>query len=134
VQRRDHDRLGQAKARKVGQRVLLAALAFGFVGRENDRLARRRAAQQLGHVDVGSGQPGRRVDHPDDHVRLAHGFFSLQPDIGQQIAGAGLQSDTAGVDDRELAIAPLGRAVQTIARGARLIVDHRAVLANQAIE
>ena len=88
----------------------------------------------IGDLVVGRGQPGRGVDDPDDDVRLAHGLLGLQADVGQQIAFARVEPDAAGIDDGELAFAPLGGAVQAVARRAGLFVHDGAVLADQTIE
>src|SRR5205823_6400595 len=37
-------------------------------------------------------------------------------------------------DDRELPIAPLGSAIQAVAGSARLLVNHRSMLADQTVE
>ena len=67
-------------------------------------------------------------------ARLAHGLLGLQTNVGQQIAFAGIEADAAGVDDGELAVAPLDGAVQPIAGGAWFFVDDGAVLADETVE
>ena len=132
MKRRDDDRLAEAQAREFGDGVLLSLHVFGLVGGEDDRLSRR--TQLIRDLVVGGRQTCRRIHDPHDHVCFGHSLFGLQPNVGQQIAFARIQADPAGIDDGELPVAPLGRAVQPIAGCAGDLVNHGAVFADQPVE
>src|SRR5262249_39043004 len=122
----------EAQRHELGESIELATLIVSFVRGEDHWFARR--PQVVGDLLIGRGQPGRGVDGPDDDVSLAHSFFGLEAHVGEQVTFARVQADATGVDDGEFAIAPLGRAVQTVAGCPGLFVDYGAVLSDQAVE
>jgi hypothetical protein len=58
----------------------------------------------------------------------------LHPDVGEEVALTGIQADATRVDHGELASTPLGGPVQPISRGARLIMNDGAMLADEPVE
>src|SRR5262249_23118258 len=109
----------------------LASLVVALVDRDEDR--RLRPAEQLGGLLVGRGEPGDRLNHEDDQVRLGDGDTRLVLDARlDRVARIDLQP--AGVDDHEPPPVPFGLAVEAVAGCSRAILHDRRAAADDAVE
>ena len=109
----------------------LAAPRVRLVRDEQDRLAT--AAELIGDVVLDRKDPRLRVDDEHDHVGLGDRGLGLAPDGRLHLAGLRIV-ETARVDERELAPAPIGGRVDTVSGGAGEVLDDRDTLADDAIE
>ena len=95
--------------------------------------------QDVGHVGIGSGEALAAVHHKDNRV----GLVDREPGL---LAGAAvhlglgqirvvlIEEQAGGIGNSELTAIPERLAVEPVAGGARLILDDRAALADQAVE
>ena len=136
VVRRNGDRIAEPELVEL-DRGVAAGQAVGLVRHQNRRLVG--APQHVGDFVVAGVDAAPGVDHEDDDVGLADGDVGLLAgvvgDLGERF---GLDFlivlQTAGVDKRELDPAPIGRAVDAVARRSWLVLDDGAPFADQAIE
>ncbi len=105
-------------------------------------------SQYLGHVLIGGRDSILRIDQEDDDIGLLDGDLSLLPDLAHEIARGGAERlglipllarlvrsgniEPAGIDHDEGLARPFRLAIETIARGAWLILDDGPSLADQA--
>src|SRR5581483_11204128 len=89
--------------------------------------------QEAGEIHVGRGQFGANVDHENNRLRFVQGDLSLAIDLRRNERDV-IGNDAAGVDDAEVASAPLGFAVEAVAGDAGLIADDGAAASNDAVE
>ena len=109
----------------------LALLVVGLVDRDDDRGLG--AAQDVGRLLVGRGQPDDGVHHQHDDVRLRDGQPGLVLDGGlDQVVGVELEA--ARVDQDEAPSVPLGVAVEAIAGRVGAILDDGRAAADDPVE
>ncbi len=130
LDRRDRERRAQAELVEL-RGLRLAAPGVGLVRDEEHGLSA--TAEQVGDVVLDRKDAALRVDDEQDHVGL--------PDRGLRLAAygrlhlAGLRVvESPGVDERELAAAPLGGRVDAVARRAGKVLDDRDAFTDEAIE
>ena len=126
----DGEHLLDAEAVKiVDQRRLL--FAVDFVDCEEKRPVG--LAQQADQFEVGAGEFGASVDHHDDGGGFVERDARLTVDFGRdQVFLFG--QNAAGVDDAQMAAAPLGVAVEAVAGDAGFVADNGAARAHDAVE
>ena len=91
------------------------------------RISRRASSRS------GGGQFGAAIHHHDDGVGFLQRDFRLAEDFRRdEIFVFG--KDAAGVDDAQVASAPLRLAVEAVARDAGFVADNGAPRSDQAVE
>jgi hypothetical protein len=106
-------------------------VAVDLVGSEEKRLSG--ANQEAREFAVGTCDFGASVDDNDDGSGLVECDARLAEDFrGNEFLVFG--DDPARIDDAELVSAPLGVAVEAVARDARLVADYGAARSSEAIE
>ena len=134
------DRVEVSEPERIELRGLrLAPPGVGLVRREHHRLTA--AAEAVGDVVLDGDDPGLRVDDEEHDVGLvdrglrlaAHGVLEI---LGGFSGGPRPPriDEAAGVDERELAAAPLRRRVEAVARRSGLVLDDRDAVADEAVE
>ena len=109
----------------------LAAPRVRLVRDEDDRLAA--ATEQVGHVVLDRQDAAQRVDDEEDHIGLCDRGLGLATHRRLDLPGLWIIK-AAGVDERELAPAPVRGRVDAIAGRARDVFDDRDALADESIE
>jgi hypothetical protein len=102
-----------------------------LVGHQQPGLAA--GAQHVGDATVARVQPGARVDHEQQEIRLGDGLLHLPPDLDVHRVLRVLH-DAAGIDEPEVAPRPVGSREVPVARGARFVGDDRGVATDDAVE
>src|SRR6266540_1339671 len=126
------DRIGIAEAELVELRGLrLTAPGVRLVRNKDDRLAA--PAKLIRDVVLDGEDAGLRVDDEEDHVGFSDRGLGLTP-YGRFHLTCSRIVEAAGVDQRELAPAPLSGRVDAVACGAGKILDDRDALADDAVE
>ena len=74
-----------------------------------------------------------RVNDPDERDRICDCELGLAKNVRGYDRRL-VRHDSARVNEREAAGGPLGLAVDSVARDARLVADNRAALADEAVE
>jgi hypothetical protein len=136
VIRRDGDRIAQPQLVEFVDR-LAARGAICLVCHQDSGLVS--AAQEIRHFLIPRIQAAAGIDHEDDDVSLADGHMGLvaggHGDLGSRLGfHLTVVLQPSGVDKGELDAAPIGRAVDPVASGARLVLHDGPALADQAIE
>ena len=108
-----------------------AAHRIALIDAGNDRFAA--FFEHHGNVVVVGGNAGANVAHEQDHVGGVNGDLRLQFHLRKDHIVA-FRLNAAGVDDHQLAAAPLGFAVNAVARDAGNILHNGAALADKFIE
>src|SRR2546430_923176 len=126
------DGVREAELEQLVTKVLLARV-IRLVARHDHRDTR--ASQQVRDVPVDRRETLPDVEQEDDHL----GFLDGDPGLGLhrrpgRIAQALGQDEAGGVDDRQLAPAPVGHAVEAVAGEARLSIDDGLPKAHQPVE
>ena len=108
-----------------------AKVVVGLVADDQDGLLG--AAEHLSDLLVEVRDAGLDVDHEEDHVGLLQREEHLLADGGLEALG-GAGHEAAGVDEIELAAAPVHLAVDPVARDAGLVVDDGVPGLGEAVE
>ncbi len=144
---RNGEHLTQAERVEL-ERLLAARLVVCLVCGEHYGL--RGAAEDLGDVLVGSGNPVARIHQKYDNISFLDRELGLLPDLaheisrraGQRLGLAPLGGSLLGGGDIEparvhqdkWALGPFGIGVKTVAGSARLVLDDGQALTYQAVE
>ena len=112
-----------------GRGLRLLAGIVDLVGDEEHRLAA--LAQQLHDVLVCRRRTHHRVDHEQHHVGEVDRDLGLHRD--RPVDAAGVRLPSAGVDEREATIGPLGLVRHAVAGHARGVLDDGLAAAEDAV-
>lgn len=113
----------------IGQADLFVRI--NFIGRKEQRLSS--ADEQAGQFEIGGGGFGPGVDDHDHGNRFLKRNFRLPENLrGDEILFFG--NNAAGVDDAEVASAPVGLAIEAIASDAGLVANDGAARPDQPVE
>ena len=129
VQRAHRERLSEAEGEELPA-VVLPAVVVRLVDDDDHLLAA--APQPRGDRLVVVGHPDGAVDDEQHHVGVADGGLDLPADLGLELRSAG--HPAAGVDDAEGDAEPIGLQRLAVARHARVVLDDRRLLADDAVE
>src|SRR5579862_2386429 len=102
-----------------------------FVDREEQRTSR--LAQQSNQLKVGPGERGAAIHDHDD----GGGFIERDARLTKNFRWDEIlvfRNDAAGVDDAEIAPAPLGVAIEAVASDAGLVANDGATRTHNAVE
>ena len=108
-----------------------ARIALRLVGDEDDGLAR--AAHHLGERAGRREDADAGIDDEEDHVGVADGGLRLGAHAAEERFLVGLL-EPCGVDDAEFQVAEPSLALAAVSGDARLVVDERELLADEAVE
>ena len=129
VQRADRVRLTEAEREQLPHERL-ARRVVDLVGQHQDRLIT--APEELRDPGVLLGDAGRHVGDEQHDVGLVHGPLALTAHLLVEHGAAG--HPTAGVDEAELGPLPLGVDLLAVAGDARLLLDDRGPVADDAVQ
>ncbi len=112
-------------------REALLLLGVNLIHGQKQRLA---GADQLpGELNIGGRHLGAAIYHHDDGVGFLECDLGLAEDFRRdEIFVFG--KNAAGIDDAQMASAPLRLAVETVARDAGFVADNSATRAHQPVE
>ena len=129
VFRRHREHIVRKLVERRGERFL--HLRIDFVRDDRHRLAR--ATQQARQLGIERRKAGAHV-HDQQELRCrSNGDLRLAKDFTRN-GGFVIRHDSSGVDDFERPALPGGRAIDAVARNARLVGDDRAPRAGQPVK
>ena len=120
-----------AGAESVELVVVGARGIVDLVGDEQPRLLR--VAQQIEDAGIARMQSDFGVDDHQQQIGLANRLDDLAPDL-EVHRNVRIVGQPAGIHQPELPAVPVRAREMAIARGARLVADDRAVIADDAVE